>query len=75
MTDPRQQPILISALGVTADNHVVVTNQPVAVQPLDVTVELDGIAIGSAPGFVSGDIPACTSCACHAKALSPGNAP
>jgi hypothetical protein len=50
MTDPRQQPILISALGVTADNHVVVTNPPVALQPLDVTVELDGIAIGSAPG-------------------------
>lgn len=50
MTDPRQQPILISALGITADNHVVVTNQPVAVQPMDVTVELDGTAIGSAPG-------------------------
>ena len=50
MTDPRQQPILVSALGVTADNHVVVTNQPVAVQPMDVTVELDGVAIGSAPG-------------------------
>ena len=50
MTDPRQQPILISALGVTDDNHVIVTNQPIAVQPLDVTVELDGIAIGSAPG-------------------------
>jgi len=54
MTDPRQQPILISALGVTADNHVVVTNQPVALQPLDVTVELDGIAIGSAPGSFQG---------------------
>ena len=26
------------------------TNPPVAVQPLDVTVELDGIALGSAPG-------------------------
>jgi hypothetical protein len=54
MTDPRQQPILISALGVTADNHVVVTNQPVALQPMDVTVELDGIAIGSAPGAFQG---------------------
>ncbi len=54
MTDPRQQPILISALGVTADNHVVVTNQPVALQPMDVTVELDGIAIGSAPGSFQG---------------------
>lgn len=50
MTDPREQPILISALGVTADNHVVVTNQPIVVQPMDVTVELDGVTIGSAPG-------------------------
>jgi len=50
MTDPRQQPILVPALGITADNHVVVTNPPVAVQPMDVTVELDGIALGSAPG-------------------------
>jgi hypothetical protein len=50
MTDPRQQPILVSALGISADNHVIMTNPPVAVQPLDVTVELDGIAIGSAPG-------------------------
>jgi hypothetical protein len=54
MTDPRQQPILISALGVTADNRVVVTNQPIAVQPMDVTVELDGVAIGSAPGSFQG---------------------
>jgi hypothetical protein len=50
MTDPRQQPILISALGITADNHVVVTNQPIAVQAMDVTVELDGTALGSTPG-------------------------
>lgn len=50
MTDPRQAPILISALGITADNHLVVTNQPIAVQPMGVTVELDGTAIGSAPG-------------------------
>ncbi len=54
MTDPRQQPILISALGITADNHVVVTNQPVAVQAMDVTVELDGVALGSAPGSFQG---------------------
>jgi len=54
MTDPRQQPILISALGVTADNRVIVTNQPVALQPMEVTVELDGIAIGSAPGAFQG---------------------
>jgi hypothetical protein len=50
MTDPRQQPILVSALGISADNTVIVTNPPIAVQPLDVTVELDGIALGSAPG-------------------------
>ena len=29
---------------------MIATNPPVAVQPLDVTVELDGIALGSAPG-------------------------
>jgi len=50
MTDPRQQPILVPAVEISADNRAVVTNPPVAVQPLDVTVELDGIAIGSAPG-------------------------
>jgi PEGA domain len=50
MTDPHQQPILVSALGIAADNTVIVTNPLVAVQPLDVTVELDGIALGSAPG-------------------------
>jgi len=54
MTDPRQQPILISALGITADNHVVLTNQPIAVQAMDVTVELDGVALGSAPGTFQG---------------------
>ena len=54
MTDPRQQPILISALGITADNHVVLTNQPIAVQAMDVTVELDGVALGSAPGSFHG---------------------
>ncbi len=50
MTDPRQQPILVSALNVTVDNTIMVTNPPIAVQPMDVTVELDGIALGSAPG-------------------------
>lgn len=50
MTDPRLQPITVPALQVTADNHVMVmTNPPVPVQPLDVTVELDGVALGSAP--------------------------
>jgi hypothetical protein len=50
MTDPRHQPILISAVSLSADNTVIATNPPIAVQPLDVTVELDGIALGSAPG-------------------------
>jgi hypothetical protein len=54
MTDPRQQPILISTLGITADNHVVLTNQPMAVQAMDVTLELDGVALGSAPGSFQG---------------------
>ena len=46
--------ILVSALGLTADKHLVVTNQPVALQAMDVTVELDGVALGSAPGTFSG---------------------
>ena len=54
MTDPRQQPILISALGIAADNKIVLTNQPVAVQAMDVTVELDGVALGSAPATLQG---------------------
>jgi len=54
LLDPRQQPILISAMGITDDNHIVLTNQPVAVQPMDVTVELDGVALGSAPGMFQG---------------------
>jgi hypothetical protein len=49
MTDPRQQPIMVSAIGVSADNKLV-TSQPVPVQAMDVTVEVDGVAIGSAPG-------------------------
>ena len=54
MTDPRQQPILISALGLTADNKVVLNSQPIPLQALDVTVELDGVAIGSAPATLQG---------------------
>ncbi|MEJ0091074.1 MAG: PEGA domain-containing protein [Limisphaerales bacterium] len=49
MTDPRQQPIMVSAMGISADNKLIV-GQPVAVQAMDVTVEVDGVAIGSAPG-------------------------
>jgi hypothetical protein len=53
MTDPRQQPILMSAVSVSGDGKLL-TNAPVAVQPMDVTVELDGVAIGSAPGDFKG---------------------
>ena len=49
MTDPRQQPILVSAVSVSADNKVV-SSAPAPVQAMDVTVELDGVALGSAPG-------------------------
>ena len=50
MTDIKDQPITVPDVQVTADKRVVKTNAPIEVQPLDVTVELDGIAIGSAPG-------------------------
>ena len=50
MTDPRQQPVIVSASTVYAAGNMVATNQPVVVQPMDVTVELDGVALGSAPG-------------------------
>lgn len=50
MTDPRLQPILVPDIRVTADNRIVATNAPVAAQAMDVTVELDGVALGSAPG-------------------------
>src|SRR5208337_4189121 len=50
MTDIKDQPIMVPNVQVTADKRVVKTNAPIEVQPLDVTVELDGIAIGSAPG-------------------------
>jgi hypothetical protein len=50
MTDITDQPITVPNVQVTADKRVVKTNAPIEVQPLDVTVELDGVAIGSAPG-------------------------
>ncbi len=50
MTDLKDQPITVPDVQVTADKRVVKTNAPIEVQPLEVTVELDGIAIGSAPG-------------------------
>jgi hypothetical protein len=53
MTDIKDQPITVPNLQITADKRVVKTNAPIEVQPLDVTVELDGVAIGSAPGTFS----------------------
>ncbi|MGA2786849.1 MAG: PEGA domain-containing protein [Verrucomicrobiota bacterium] len=50
MTDIKDLPITVPDVQVTADKRVVKTNAPIEVQPLDVTVELDGVAIGSAPG-------------------------
>ena len=50
MTDPRLQPILVPNISISPENKVVAANQPIAVQPMDVTVELDGVALGSAPG-------------------------
>jgi hypothetical protein len=50
MTDIRDQPITVPNVQVKADNRVAKTDGGIAVQPLDVTVELDGVAIGSAPG-------------------------
>jgi PEGA domain len=49
MADPRQQPIMIPAPQLTSDKRLAKT-QPVPVEAMDVTVELDGVAIGSAPG-------------------------
>lgn len=51
MTDPRQQPILIESLNVDSGGKVFAPNfSGGTLQPFDVTVELDGVAIGSAPG-------------------------
>ena len=50
MTDVKDQPITVPNVQVTSDKRVVKTNAPIEVQPLDVTVELDGITLGSAPG-------------------------
>ncbi len=51
MTDPRQQPILIDSLKLDSGGKVFGPNfAGGTMQPFDVTVELDGVAIGSAPG-------------------------
>ena len=50
MTDMKELPITVPDVQVTPDNRVVKTNANIEVQPLDVTVELDGVALGSVPG-------------------------
>jgi PEGA domain len=50
MTDMTQQPLTLPDVQITKDNKLVISTNRVPVQPLDVTVELDGLAIGSAPG-------------------------
>ncbi len=51
MTDMKELPITVPNVQLTPDNRVVKTNANIEVQPLDVTVELDGVALGSAPGI------------------------
>jgi len=72
MTDIKDQPITVPDVQVTADKRVVKTNAPIEVQPLDVTVELDGIAIVRPPG-ISRRFPACTSCGSPARVSRIGN--
>ena len=50
LADPQNQPLMLAPVTVTDDNTVVKTNPPTAIQALDVTVELDGLVLGSAPG-------------------------
>ena len=50
MQDLAQLPVSIPDVRLTADNTLVIEKGKVEVQSLDVTVELDGTVIGSAPG-------------------------
>jgi hypothetical protein len=50
MTDIKDQPITAPNVQLKPDNRVTRTEGNLEVQPLEVTVELDGVAIGSAPG-------------------------
>ncbi|MBM3861760.1 MAG: PEGA domain-containing protein [Verrucomicrobia bacterium] len=50
MQDLAQLPVSIPDVRLTKDNTVVVEKDRLEVQPLDVTVELDGVVAGSAPG-------------------------
>jgi hypothetical protein len=50
MTDLGQQPLSIPNVRLGADNKLVVSKDQLEVQALDVTVELNGVVIGTAPG-------------------------
>lgn len=50
MTDVGGEPMTVPDLRVTDDNRVLETNKKLQIEPMDVTVELDGVTIGSAPG-------------------------
>jgi len=50
MTDIKEQPIAVSDVQITKDNKVVKSEKPIEVQALDVTVEVDGLTVGTAPG-------------------------
>jgi hypothetical protein len=50
LTDIKDQPITVPNVQLRSDFRVTRADGNLVVQPLDVTVELDGVAIGSAPG-------------------------
>lgn len=50
LTDIKDQPITVPNMQLRSDFRVTRADGNLEVQPLDVTVELDGVAVGSAPG-------------------------
>lgn len=50
MTDAKDQPIVIPEVQVSKEGEVTRTGRSLEAQPLQVTVELDGAVVGSAPG-------------------------
>ncbi len=50
LADIKDQPITVPNVQLRSDSRVTRADGNLEVQPLDVTVELDGVAVGSAPG-------------------------
>ncbi len=50
LTGIKDQPITVPNVQLRSDSRVTLADGNLEVQPLDVTLELDGVAIGSAPG-------------------------